>query len=505
MKKNLIYYLFAIFILSCQTKDQPEKQIENKKRITSELDSLMNPDHFPFYHGVASGDPLPNSVIIWTRVTPKFHDKITVDYEISEDPELKNIIQKGSFETDSSRDYTVKIDIQKLNPGTTYYYRFYALNEKSPVGRTKTIGINPEKIKLGFASCSNYAWGYFNAYRLMGEDSLDAVIHLGDYIYEHAPGTYEGHIKGRAHLPAKEIITLEDYRTRYSQYRLDEDLQFAHAQHPFITIWDDHELANNAYEDGAQNHNEGEGEWNERLAIAKKVYYEWMPIRENEGKHYRSFSFGDLANLIMIDTRTDGRSKQPEDVYLNDLDSSRHIMNRGQMIWLKTELNKKHTWNVIGNQILFSNLTVFFSSTGQLYDDGWSGYKRDQMELSEMIKDMKNNIFVTGDFHSSFAINNKRIHDCNMIGFHEFVVPSITSANYDEDYGKDSALIYSKWYQERNENIGYVNLIDHGYFVLELSKAACFAHYIFCKDIKSKNREIKQGPTYGFRSFSFMD
>jgi len=333
---------------------------------------------------------------------------------------------------------------------------------------------------LGFASCSNYAWGYFNAYRLMGEDSLDAVVHLGDYIYEHAPGTYEGQIKGRAHLPAKEIITLEDYRTRYAQYRLDEDLQFAHAQHPFIVIWDDHELANNAYEEGAQNHNEGEGDWKKRLAIAKKVYYEWMPIRENEGKHYRSFSFGKLANLIMVDTRADGRTVQPATVNTINADTSMHIIRQDQMNWLLTELLSDEEWKIIGNQILFSDIRVFFSKTSQLYNDGWSAYRNDHDLVEQVIREKGSNIvFVTGDFHSSFGINGNN--------FTEFVVPSITSTNYDEDNGLDSAYLYQKWHKDANPEISYLNLIDHGYFVLEITPELCTGTFMLLSSIKEKN------------------
>lgn len=484
-------------MIACQPQNPSEKSQNNEKPNTSELDSLMDPEDFPFYHGVASGDPLTNSVIIWTRVTPKYHELITVKYQISEDPEMQKIIQTGIFKTDSSRDYTVKVDVKNLKPGKYYYYQFHALDKKSPIGRTKTIDENPNKIRLGFASCSNYAWGYFNAYRIMANDTLDAVIHLGDYIYEHQQGVYEDSLLQRDHIPNKEIISLQDYRTRYSQYRLDEDLKAVHAVHPFITIWDDHELANNAYDEGAQNHNEGEGEWKSRLESAKKVYYEWMPIRENDGKHYRSFSFGNLANLIMIDTRTEGRTKQPESIDIDQVDSTMHIINKKQMAWLTNELQSNHHWKVIGNQILFSDVQVFFGKSPQLYNDGWSAYRNDQNLLKAIIEKIKGVILITGDFHSSFAIKEKN--------YHEYVVPSITSANYDEEIGLDSALIYENWYKAKNPHLDYVNLKDHGYFVLELTEAACFSSFVFSKDIRSINTEVTLGPKFGFRRFAFLD
>lgn len=498
MRIILFIFCFSFLVFSCNNTKKDVKNKTKKELVNHHgLDNLMNENNAPFYHGVASGDPTTNTVIIWTRYTPKYHQNYSIDWEVSLQNDFSSIVQQGKFETNQERDYTVKVDVQNLEPGTTYYYRFKNGKDISPVGRTQTISTNPDKIKLAFASCSNYAWGYFNAYRMIGDDSLDVVIHLGDYIYEHEPGIYEANILGRQHIPSKELITIDDYRTRYAQYRLDEDLKYVHAMHPFITIWDDHELANNAYNDGAGNHQENEGDWQVRLAAAKKAYYEWMPIRENNGHHYRSFKFGDLANLIMLDTRTEERTKQPEKVDINDLDTSKHIINKTQMIWLENELNKDVVWKIIGNQILFSDMLVFFSQTPQLYNDGWSAYKKNQYEIFNEIRKTPGVIVVTGDFHSSFAIKNKN--------FYEYVIPSITSANYDEEVGKDSALIYENWYRKENNDLGYVNLSDHGYFVLELSKATAMAHFVFCEDVKTPNTKLKEKITFGFRSFRFLD
>lgn len=481
-------WLFMAISCSSEKKENFKNREKRVEVDNNGLDSLMKKEKLPFYHGVASGDPLQNAVIIWTKVTPELHAPIKGKWVMATDPMMKIIVQSGNFSTSLQSDYTVKIDVTGLTPGTVYYYQFEALGKKSVIGKTKTLPIETEKIKLGFASCSNYERGFFNAYRLMGDDSLDAVIHLGDYIYEYANS--DNGVSGRNHLPKNESKTIDDYRTRYAQYRLDEDLQYAHQQHPFIMIYDDHELANNAYEDGAQNHDSTEGDWQERVVAAKKAYYEWMPIRENEGKHYRSFSFGNLANLIMLDTRTDGRSKQPDDVYLNDLDTTRHIMSRSQMNWLKNELQQDFNWNIIGNQILFSNLTVYFSPNGELYDDGWSGYKRDQIELWRQLQLVESTIIVTGDFHSSFVIHDNSLHDCKYYQKHfEFVIPSITSTNYDEDNGADSALIYQKWYEKKNPEIFYSNLTDHGYFSLEITPEKCTGKFIFAKTILEKNSE----------------
>ncbi len=464
---------------------------DEKKKQSEYVDP--NPNGEIFLHGVASGDPTQNSVIIWTRVESLPRELVNGKWIVGEaedlesmvlegkwkicsDEKMQNTVLEGEFTTTKERDFTVKIFNSGLEQGKYYYYQFEAMGQKSIIGRTKTLPENPEKIKLGFASCSHYEKGYFNAYRLMGDDSLDVVIHLGDYIYEYA--YYEPAIGGRKHLPKNELLSVNDYRRRYSQYRQDEDLQYLHSRHPFIVIYDDHELANNAYKDGAQNHDVSEGDWNDRVMDAKKAYYEWMPIAENEGKHYRSFSFGNLANLIMVDTRTDGRTVQPEKVDINNRDTSAHIMSKEQMDWLIKELFKDHQWKIIGNQILFSDISVFFGKSPQLYNDGWSAYRKDHELLENIMAKIMRIILVTGDFHSSFAIKGD--------GYTEFVIPSITSTNYDEDNGLDSAYIYQKWYEEKNPEITYSNLIDHGYFSLEITPEICKGHFVLLTNIKEK-------------------
>ena len=241
----------------------------------------FDPDYKPFYHGVASGDPLADRVIIWTRVTPETSPMAPVDvhWQVATDSGMTHVVQSGVFTTDAERDYTVKVDVTDLAPYTTYYYHFSALNATSITGRTRTAPTADEADRLRFAvvSCSNYQAGYFSAYRKIAERAdLDAVIHLGDYIYEYSASGEDFYgnedlRQNRSHLPDKEIVTLDDYRTRYSQYRLDPDLRAVHQQHPFIAVWDDHESTNDSYEDGAQNHqSETEGPWEERKSESKQ-------------------------------------------------------------------------------------------------------------------------------------------------------------------------------------------------------------------------------------------
>lgn len=275
-----------------------------------------------FKHGVASGDPLQDAVIIWTRVTPTDTGEETpvpVHWTVGRDAALSDIVSEGEEQATVARDYTVKVDVGGLSPGEHYYYGFSVGSKASSVGRTKTLPANGiSRAKLAVVSCSNYPAGYFNVYRdVAGRDDIDVVVHLGDYIYEYGADGYggeQGKKLGRIVEPVHEILSLADYRTRYAQYRRDPDLQALTSKHPVISVWDDHETANNSYKDGAENHNEGEGDWDARKAAAVRAYYEWLPIRmadeQAPAKTYRSFQLGGLASLIMLDTRIAGRMRQ---------------------------------------------------------------------------------------------------------------------------------------------------------------------------------------------------
>ncbi len=272
----------------------------------------------PFYHGVASGDPLEDAVIIWTRVTSN-RTSVNVGWKMATDAAMTQVVKHGQVTTNQEKDYTVKIDVNGLDAFTTYYYQFEALGIQSTIGKTRTTPAKNDMVdNLRFAvvSCSNYQNGYFNTYNQIAKrNDLDAVIHLGDYIYEYESGGFGFDEEiGRGHLPKHEIITLNDYRVRYSYYRLDPMLRNVHQQHPFIHIWDDHEFANDANKFGAENHSpDTEGSWEVRKANAHKAYFEWMPVRANtieQYRLYRTISYGRLMDLIMLDTRIEGRETQ---------------------------------------------------------------------------------------------------------------------------------------------------------------------------------------------------
>lgn len=281
--------------------------------------------HVEFLHGVASGDPLVDRMILWTRVTPKEKTsaKISVVWEIAEDASFKRLAAHGTTDTGPARDYTVKIDAGGLKAGHDYHYRFRAGKAVSPAGRARTLPSGDiQDVVLAFTSCALYPAGYFNAYDHIAKlERVDAVVELGDYYYEMGAadddyGMTTGRKIGRIPEPAHEIITLDDYRARHALYKRDVDLQAAHARAPWICVWDDHETANDSWMGGAQNHQPAtEGSWLSREAAALQAYYEWMPIREPERGQAatainRSFQFGDLASLIMVESRLVARSRQ---------------------------------------------------------------------------------------------------------------------------------------------------------------------------------------------------
>ncbi|URM41741.1 alkaline phosphatase D family protein [Acinetobacter sp. AS23] len=335
-----------------------------------------------FLHGVASGDPLQDKVILWTRLTPvDLSARLKVTWEIATDDQFKVNLKTGVVQATKTDDFTVKVDATGLQADTIYYYRFHFGNKTSPVGQTKTLPVSTNKVSFAVCSCSNYPAGYFYVYREIAKQNVDVVIHLGDYIYEYGFDGYateDAEKMGRT-LPSdnnKEIIKLDDYRKRYALYRQDKDLQAAHQRHPFIVIWDDHELANDTWRDGAENHQDNEGSFSDRKLAALQAYFEWMPIRPvSNTDHlniYRQFNFGSLVQLTMLDTRIIARDKQLEykdymtAVGLNaqkfqaDLtDSKRTLMGHTQRDWLVDKLKQStSTWNVIGQQVLMSKMWI---------------------------------------------------------------------------------------------------------------------------------------------------
>ena len=348
-----------------------------------DADSNTQPNtQVQFLHGVASGDPLQTQVIIWTRVTPTDSSaRLEVQWDVAKDADFKNITATGKVLTTAAQDFTVKVDVTGLAAGQVYFYRFKSASKYSITGQTKTLATQVQSVQFAVCSCSNYPAGYFHVYKEMAKQDVDVVIHLGDYIYEYGMGGYateEAVAMGRtlADDNNAEIIRLDDYRKRYALYRLDQDLQVAHQRHPFIVIWDDHELANDTWEKGAENHqSDTEGDFLERKLAALAAYFEWMPIRPIDDQHikiYRQFDFGTLVQLTMLDTRIIARNVQLD--YANYMTATgldiakfqadlinpaRTLMGVEQRNWLLQKLQQSTaTWNVLGQQILMSKMFV---------------------------------------------------------------------------------------------------------------------------------------------------
>ena len=473
--------------------------------LTEEVASLYDPALKPFYHGVASGDPTQDAVIIWTRITPATQlPAVEVTWELSTDETFATVLQQGTLSTGPERDYTVKVDVQGLQAGTQYYYRFKGLEGLSPKGATKTAPAQAEQLNFAVVSCSNYENGYFNAYGAIADDAeIDAVIHLGDYIYEYESGRYGDTSIGRLNLPDKELIALSDYRTRYSQYHLDPDLRDAHGRHAFINIWDDHEIANDAYKTGAQNHQDEEGDYEVRKSDAVQAYYEWIPIREG-AQHYRAFSYGQLAELIMLDERLEGRSRQADSLADPSLqDAERVMLGKTQFDWLADRLlNSDATWKVIGNQVIFSYLNWGFEPNFTINLDSWDGYPVEQKALASIVDSIDNVIFITGDTHTSWAFevtadpfgSYDSASGTGAIAV-EFGTTSISSGNSNERYPDEEVIAHEVKISSAaiNPHVRYVNMRDHGYLLLHLDQTAAQASWYYVPTLYERTRNTTIG------------
>lgn len=429
----------------------------------------------PFYHGVASGDPLTDAVIIWTRVTPDdFTLPVPVSYTVALDTGMVNVISQGSILTDALVDYTVKFDVTGLQPDTYYYYEFEALGERSARGRTKTAPVGAvDSLRFAVVSCANLEAGYFNAYEVIAErNDVEAVLMLGDYIYEYEVGGYgQDPSLDRIFDPTHETIALEDYRMRYSVYHMDRSLQKLHQNFPWICVWDDHESANDSYENGAENHNLGEGLWPDRKAAAQKAYFEWLPIRAkapNNYEIYREFNYGELLDLFMVDTRLQGRDQQG----VNTSDPNRTILGSDQYDWLTNQLDASTAqWKILGNQVIFAPLTVFGVPINQ---DAWDGYPAERQKVLNYIdsSQIENFVVITGDVHTSWAFDLK--NGSNHTGV-EFVTPSVTSPGAPINGG--SILMIE------NPHLKFVELTKHGFFILDLNHQRVQADWFFLNSI----------------------
>jgi len=451
----------------------------------------------PFYHGVASGDPMSDRVIIWTRVTPdtnQINQTIVVNWRVATDTGMISIVQSGAVLTDSSADFTVKVDVTTLLPNKFYYYEFQTASYLSPRGRTKTNPIsNADSLRFALVSCANYEAGWFNVYAsLLQRSDFDAVLALGDYIYEYNTGGYSPNAAvNRQWSPANEIVSIADYRMRYSTYRLDDDLQRLHQQFPFIIVYDDHEFTNDAWMNGAQNHTPGtEGPWSARKAIASKAFFEWQPIRvtntSNPTQIYRSINYGSLIEFMMLDTRVAGRDLQAGTTGATVTSPTRQLLGTTQYSWLASKLSASTAqWKILGQQVMMAPLKVLGNAVN---GDQWDGYpaERDRIYNHVLTNNISNLVVLTGDIHSSWANDLPTASYNGSTGGGsagvEFVTPSVTSPGLTLPGG--AAVI-----QAGNSHIKYVDLTAHGYLIMDVNQARTQADWfnVTTLDTKSSN------------------
>lgn len=451
----------------------------------------LEPCLAPFYHGVASGDPMSDRVIIWTRVTPDSTHTggpIVVSWRIATDTSMQNIVASGSLLTDATKDYTVKVDVTGLQPAKFYFYEFTALGKNSVVGRTRTAPSgDADSCRFAVVSCANYEAGFFNVYKVIkNRNDIDAVIHLGDYIYEYETGGYAPNATAnRTWEPANEIITLTDYRTRYSTYHLDEDLRKLHQQFPFIIVWDDHESANDSWKDGAQNHQSNEGSWSVRKSNSKQAFFEWLPVRQTGPQNdpyqiFRNIQYGDLLELIMLDTRLHGRDEQAGTTGSTVTNPNRQLLGTDQFTWLGNRLsNSSARWKIIAQQVMMAPLQLAGVAVN---GDQWDGYPAERTRVyNHIIQNNINNVVViTGDIHSSWA-NDLPTSSYNSstgagsVGV-EFVTPSVTSPGLNIPGGSSAV-------QLANSHIKFCNLNQKGFILLDVNKNRTQADWFFVNTI----------------------
>jgi alkaline phosphatase D len=452
-------------------------------------------------------------VILWTRVTPppEAARSIPVRWRVARDPELRDVVASGRGVAGPIRDYTVKVDATGLDPGTSWYYSFSALGIDSPVGRTRTLPEGrTDRVRLAFASCANLPFGWFHAYALIARrDDLDAVLHLGDYLYEYANGTFgDGTEIGRIPAPDSELLTLEDYRTRHAQYKSDPDLQALHARHPVIAVWDDHELANNAWRGGAQNHQENEGPWEARRRSALRAYLEWMPMREGlsdgSGRPWREFRFGDLVDLLMLETRLDRDPPVDDPADARALeDPLRRMLGVEEEAWLLERLDASVrdglAWRVIGQQTMMGQLR----DPNGLIDnpDQWDGYPVARQRIFDHIGShgIRDVVVLTGDLHSAWALElaadpfaRGRYDPATGRGALavEFVTPGVTSPS---PIAAAKADATTREVLERHPHVKWVDFAHQGYALLDVDRQRAQCEWYFVSDVRKRRASERLG------------
>lgn len=527
-KITLLVGCLVLSVITASATDYPSDR--------SNLDSTIQ----PFYHGVASGDPMADRVIIWTRVTTDA-PSVEVKWRMATDTAMRNIVAEGTTTTDTSRDYTVKIDVTGLQANTYYYYEFESLGRLSQRGRTKTLPVgNIDNFRIAVVNCSNYSFGYFNSYDAIRiRNDVDMIIHLGDYIYEDGirRGSSAVDTVHRRTFPEYDAFDLVSYRQRYGWYHLDPSLRELHRQYPWVVIWDDHEFANDAFADTSAYHNPAtQGSWAVRKANAIRVYKEWIPMREDTAKFdviNWNQKIGNLADIIYTEDRIhkkDVNSSQQGLDLITNIDNLQYdtpdkpMHSPRQLEWITQSLkNSNATWKVLANQVVFSTFVYKQTLLGLSFPwhsaAGWDIYPLDRKKIIDTINayNIKNMVVLSGDIHVAMAFdipNGVVPYDpstgAGSAGV-EFVGDNVVNGGL---FGGMQTYMYNN-----NPHLRYVNPNSDGYFVLNLTPNSACADYwqtdltgflsptlqllgTWCTKLNENHLNLYAGPTYTTRTFA---
>lgn len=530
-QRRTILGIMLTSLLAACSRDKSDKTSEQKAPVSS-----SKPQNEVYQHGVASGDPDASSVVIWTRINANAATEVSWELSISED--FSSSLRTGKLTTDENVDFTVKAIPDRLEAGKTYFYRFITDGTVSPIGRTKTLPNGDLKhFGIALASCSNYAFGYFNAYDAIAKDQdIDLVLHTGDYIYEYGAdgwGSDTAKQLGRVHQPAHEIVTLADYRTRHAQYKTDLGAQAMHAKHPMVCCWDDHESTNNPWLGGAQNHQpETEGNWPQRRAASVQAYYEWMPIRDPQDPsarlaYSRAYTIGNLASLVTLESRHTARaeqidylkyaesiqSKKDADAFKRDVigAANREMLSKDteQLVadTFKASKEQDQPWRLLGNASPIARMlvpdvkslgTLNGESTEQLesdaakaliwkgqyqlpfYTDTWDGYPwaRERFYQTCQSAGAQDLIFLTGDSHS-FWMNQLANKSGEPMGL-ELGTAGISSPGdfVESGWNPQVAEKLDRVFESELDEVVWTDNFNQGYVRIELTPKLAKASFI---------------------------
>lgn len=440
-----------------------------------------------FTHAVASFDPTGHSVLLWTRLAHAG----PASWVVAADAHFDQVVASGDARADLERDRTMIVDATGLEPATTYFYRFEVDGHRSPVGRTRTLpGAPTERFRLGLASCSRYSLAPLGVYRALAEREVDLVLHLGDYIYED-----EGDKGARRHEPGHRAVTLDDYRQRMAQIRADPDCQALHLRHPMVAIVDDHDVADNCWTTGAKAHDDEEdGPYEDRAIAAATTRQEWLPQRlrdpSDPKKTWRSVPVGDLAELLLLDTRLSGRDQQAGDEGTKPLrDPDRSMLGDEQRAWLRDRLaDTSRPWAVVASGVVVNEISLPMDPVGSavnpaipngyalldgmaIHDDQWDGYPAERERLVSFLAQRGEaggrSVLLSADVHSSWAFEGPRDADGRPVAV-EFTVPAVSSKPMGRSHLPGAWRLMNHSVQ-RLDHVPWANITRRGYSILDLT------------------------------------